>query len=59
MKTVYIDEFGAFGFQFDKSDCSSHYIICAIVLEEAEIPSLESGLEAVRKKFFQTGEMKS
>lgn len=59
MKTAYIDEYGAFGFQFDKPNCSSHFIICAIIMEENEIPSTEEGLERIRKKYFQTGEIKS
>lgn len=59
MKTAYIDEYGAFGFQFDKPNCSSHFIICAIIMEENEIPITEEGLERIRKKYFQTGEIKS
>lgn len=59
MKTAYIDEYGAFGFQFDKPNCSSHFIICAIIMEENEIPVTEEGLERIRKKYFQTGEIKS
>lgn len=59
MKTVYIDEYGAFGYQFEKPNCSSHFIICAIVVEEQDIASLEHELEAIRKRFFQTGEIKS
>lgn len=59
MKTAYIDEYGAFGFQFDKPNCSSHFIICAIIMEENEISITEEGLEIIRKKYFQTGEIKS
>lgn len=59
MKTAYIDEYGAFGFKFDKPNCSSHFIICAIIMEENEIHIAEEGLEKVRNKYFQTGEIKS
>lgn len=59
MKTAYIDEYGAFGFQFEKPNCSTHFIICAIIMEDNEIPVAESGLETIRKKYFQTGEIKS
>lgn len=59
MKTVYIDEYGAFGFQFDKPNCSTHFIICAIVVEEQDVADLEFVLEGIRKKYFQTGEIKS
>lgn len=59
MKKAYIDEYGAFGFQFEQPNCSSHFIICAIILEEDEVPIVEDGLEIIRKRFFQTGEIKS
>lgn len=59
MKTAYIDEYGAFGFKFDKPNCSSHYIICAIIIENEQIPEVEASLEIIRQRHFQTGEMKS
>lgn len=59
MKIAYIDEYGAFGFQFDRPNCSSHFIICAIIMEENEISIAEEGLEKIRKKYFQNGEIKS
>ena len=49
MKTVYIDEYGAFGFQFDKPNCSSHFIICAIVVEEQDVAELEFVWRFLRK----------
>lgn len=59
MKYAYIDEFGAFGFQFDKDNCSSHFIICAIIVEEELAGQLEIQLETIRKTYFQAGEIKS
>lgn len=58
-KYAFIDEFGAFGFDFDNSGCSSHFIVVAIVVNEKDLPTVSDGIEVIRKKFFQTGEMKS
>lgn len=58
-KYAFIDEFGAFGFDFDNSGCSSHFIVVAIVVDEKDLPTVSDGIEVIRKKFFQTGEMKS
>lgn len=59
MKSAYIDEYGAFGFQFDKPNCSSHFLICAIILDDNEKDIVEQELEKIRVKYFQTGEIKS
>lgn len=59
MKSAYIDEYGAFGFQFDKPNCSSHFLICAIILDDNEKDIVEQGLEKIRSKYFQKGEIKS
>ena len=56
---AYIDEFGAFGFKFDKPNTQTHFIITAIIVKEADIENLSVSVEEIRKKFFQTGEMKS
>ena len=56
---AFIDESGAFGFDFDKPGCSQYFIICAVIVKESELPILEARVEEVRAKYFQTGEMKS
>ena len=56
-KYAFIDEFGAFGFDFSNPGCSSHFIITAIVVNEDDLPIVADGIESVRKKYFQTGEM--
>jgi len=58
MKTLaYADEFGTNSFAFDKQ--SSHFIVCSIIINEHDLGLLEIEVEAIRKKFFQTGEIKS
>jgi hypothetical protein len=61
MKRIYAftDESGNHGFDFDKHDVSTHFIVTAIIVEEDKIIEVEEEIEAIRKKYFQTGEMKS
>lgn len=56
---AFLDEFGNFGYDFEKDNVSSHYIVTAILINEPEIKEIEKELEKVRKNNFQTGEMKS
>lgn len=57
--TAYIDESGAYGFNFENPGCSSHFIVTAILVKNEDIAFLSESAEAIRKRFFQTGEMKS
>ena len=57
--TAYIDESGAYGFNFEKQGCSSHFIVAAILVKNEDIESLTNATEEIRKRFFQEGEMKS
>lgn len=59
MQYAFCDEFGAFGFTFEKPNVSTHFIITAIIVNDSDMPALRDSVEAVRKKHFQTGEMKS
>lgn len=58
-KFAFVDEFGAFGFQFDKPNVSTHFIVTAIIVEEDDVESLVSSIESIRSKYFQKGEIKS
>ncbi|MBM7692477.1 hypothetical protein JOC77_001907 [Peribacillus deserti] len=56
---AFIDEFGNYGFDFEKKDVSTHFIIAAILVEVSNKEMLEQKIEIIRRKYFQTGEMKS
>lgn len=58
-KVAYIDEFGAYGFQLDRPNVSSCFIICAVIVEETNIPIVESGLKDIQRRYFQNSEIKS
>jgi hypothetical protein len=58
-RTAYIDECGNFGFDFEKSGTSSHYIVCAVVVDNKNIPEIERKVDEIRRNNFGQGEMKS
>ncbi|WP_373774862.1 DUF3800 domain-containing protein [Porphyromonas loveana] len=58
-KYAFVDEFGAFGYNFNNGGCSTHFIISAIIVDEVDLPYVANATEDIRKKYFQTGEMKS
>lgn len=58
-KYAYIDEFGAFGYNFDNEGCSTHFIITAIIVDENDVSIVKDGVERIRKKYFPNGEIKS
>ena len=61
MERVYafIDEYGQFGWDLDKKDVSSCFIITAIIVSESSLNQFTQGAERIRKRYFQTGEIKS
>ena len=58
-KYAYIDEFGAFGFNFENEGCSTHFIVTAIIVDECDIPEITEKVEQIRNKYFPNGEIKS
>ena len=58
-KYAYIDEFGAFGYNFDNEGCSTHFIVTAIIVDENDITSVKNGVDSIRHKYFPNGEIKS
>lgn len=59
MKKViaFADEFGNNSFDFESQ--GSHFIIASVIINLDELPSIQNELEQIRKKHFQTGEIKS
>jgi len=58
-QVAYIDEFGDSSFSFDNPGVSSHFIVSAILVDKYAESLLEQAIETVRRKYFQSGEMKS
>jgi hypothetical protein len=54
---AFADEFGNTSFDFDKQ--GTHFIIASIIANKHDLPLLEIQVEDIRKRFFQTGEIKS
>lgn len=61
MERVYAftDEYGAFGWEIDNPSVSTHFIITAIIVKESNLNEYTEKAEAIRKKHFQTSEIKS
>lgn len=61
MELVYAftDEYGAFGWDIENPSVSTHFIITAIIVKESNLEAFTQKAEALRKKHFQTGEIKS
>ena len=56
---AFTDEFGAYGFSFDLEGVSTHFIITSIIVKQNNLEQVRNQVEEVRKKHFQTGEIKS
>lgn len=59
VKQIYIDECGNFGYDFTNDGTSSHFIITAIIIDEANVEVLKAGIDEIRDKYFPNGEIKS
>jgi len=58
-RTAFIDECGNFGFAFDKQNVSSHYIVCAVIVDNNKITEIENKISEIQKVYFNSKEMKS
>lgn len=56
---AFTDEYGAFGWDIDNPSVSTHFIITAVIVKESSLDECKEKAEKIRKKFFQTGEIKS
>jgi hypothetical protein len=56
---AFVDEWGNKGLDFTKKNVSTHFIVAALTLPADKLPEAEAAVEEVRKKFFQTGPIKS
>ncbi len=61
MERVYAftDEYGSHGWDLENPSVSTHFIITAVIVEESKMADIKIKAEEIRKKHFQTGEMKS
>lgn len=56
---VYIDEYGDPDLATEKNGPSTFFIVTAVIVDAAEHAGVVTAAEEVRRRFFQTGEMKS
>lgn len=56
---VFVDESGAFGFNFNTKGCSTHVILAAVLVTESDLYQVTNAVELIRDKYFKNGEIKS
>ncbi len=56
---AFIDEYGNHDLETNKIGASTYFVIAAILVQKNELNKLISSIEGIRKRYFQTGEMKS
>lgn len=56
---AYIDESGNTDLAVEKQGVSKYFIVCAVVIPSGQLNILEPQVEEIRRKYFQTGEIKS
>ena len=57
--SAYVDKYGDPNLNLDANDVSAAYVIAAVIVNADDATNLVIQLEEIRKKFFQTGEMRS
>jgi len=56
---AFTDEYGSFGWDLGNPNVTNVFVIGSIIVKEGDLDTLREQVESVRKKHFQTGEMKS
>lgn len=44
-KYAFIDEFGAFGYDFDNPGCTTHFLIGAVIVDESNLSFVSERVE--------------
>ncbi len=58
-RSAFIDECGSFGFDFCKEGVSTHYVVCAVIVNNKDIGGIEQKIEKIQRNKFGGSEMKS
>lgn len=58
-RIAFIDESGNSGMNLQKAGTSNHFVIAAILIPENKLFEIETAVEQICRRYFQTGEMKS
>lgn len=56
---AFIDESGAFGWDLENPSVSKYFILTAVIVQDSKMKAVLNEAENIRRKNFQTGEMKS
>jgi hypothetical protein len=56
---AYLDESGGHGFDFSKEGTSTHFVICAILIDEQSEAYISEEFNKIKSKYFPVSELKS
>lgn len=56
---AFIDEFGNSDLNISQTGATSHFIVSAVIVNRIRVAEVEAQVEPIRKKYFQTGPIKS
>lgn len=56
---AFLDEYGNHDLETSKSGASTYFVIVAVLVQKEELARLQARVEEIRRRYFQTGEMKS
>jgi hypothetical protein len=56
---AFVDEYGQANLDADEPDVGPHFILTAVLVDEAEAGAVRAAVEEVRARHFQTGELRS
>lgn len=56
---AFLDESGGHGFDFNNSGTSTHFVVCAIIVDQDKQTSLNSDFQKIKSQFFPISELKS
>lgn len=58
-KSAFLDESGGFGFEFDNEGVTQYYVVCAVIVNNEKVLSIENKIDRIRSIYFGSTEMKS
>lgn len=59
MRWAFVDESGQASLDTAIESVGSHYVLCAVLVEDAALAKVQAAAEAIRARYAQTGELKS
>ncbi len=56
---AFLDESGGHGFDFSKEGTPTHFVVCAVIIEESKLEQVKKDFERIKSYYFPISELKS